>query len=125
MRRRACSTTLSTARRERSRPCRTTTRAPASRPRGAGSRRTVYQLEHPWLLLVLPLPLLVWWLVPPYREETAALRLAFFADIARAAGLTPASGAVLPHTTLVQKLLAPICWTLVVVALARPQYVDP
>jgi len=85
----------------------------------------VYQLDHPWLLLVLPLPLLIWWLVPPYREETASVRLAFFDDIARAAGLTPSSGAVVPRTTVLQKIIAPLSWALVVLALARPQYVDP
>jgi Ca-activated chloride channel family protein len=85
----------------------------------------MYQLEYPWLLLVLPLPLLVWWLVPPYREETASVRLAFFDDIARAAGLTPSSGAIVPRTTLLQKIVAPLSWALVVLALARPQYVDP
>lgn len=85
----------------------------------------MYQLDHPWLLLALPLPLLVWWLVPPYREETASVRLAFFDDIARAAGSTPSSGAVVPRTTMLQKIVAPLSWVLVVLSLARPQYVDP
>jgi len=85
----------------------------------------VYQLEYPWLLLLLPLPLLVWWLLPPYREESASVRLAFFDEVARAAGLTPAPGAVVPRTNLPQKILAPVCWALVILALARPEYVDP
>jgi Ca-activated chloride channel family protein len=53
------------------------------------------------------------------------VRLAFFGEIARAAGLTPSSGAVVPRTTLLQKIVAPLSWLLVVLALARPQYVDP
>lgn len=85
----------------------------------------MYQLEYPWLLALLPLPILIWWLLPPYREETASVRLAFFADVARAAGITPAPGALIPHTNMLQKLLAPLCWLLVVLALARPQFVDP
>jgi len=85
----------------------------------------VYQLEHPWLLAVVVLPVLVWWLAPPYRDEAASVRLPFFADIARAAGLTPSPGAVIPKTNWFQKPLAPICWVLVVLALARPQFVDP
>lgn len=85
----------------------------------------MYQLEHPWLLALLPLPLFVWWLLPPYKEETASVRLAFFDEVARALGIDPAPGAVVPKTNWVQKILAPLCWALVVLALARPQFVDP
>jgi len=85
----------------------------------------MYQLEYPWLLALLPLPLLVWWLLPPYREESAAVRLPFFGEVARAAGLTPEAGAVVPKTNWLQKILAPVCWALVVLALARPQYIEP
>jgi Ca-activated chloride channel family protein len=85
----------------------------------------VYQLEYPWFLLVLPLPLLVWWLTPPFREETASVRLAFFSEVSQAAGITPTAGAVVPRTNWFQKLLAPLCWGLVVLALARPQFVEP
>ncbi len=85
----------------------------------------MYQLEYPWLLAVLPLPLLVWWLMPPSRESTTAVRLPFFADLARVAGLEPGPGSVILRTNWVQKLLAPIVWALLVVALARPQFVEP
>lgn len=85
----------------------------------------MYQLEYPWLLALLPLPLLVWWLLPPYREETASVRLAFFGEVARAAGLAPAPGAVVPKTNWLQKIIAPLCWGLIVLALARPQFVEP
>jgi Ca-activated chloride channel homolog len=85
----------------------------------------VYQLDYPWLLALLPVPLAIWWLLPPYREETASVRLAFFAEVAEAAGITPASGALIPRTNMLQKILAPVAWALVVLALARPQFVDP
>ncbi|MBS0450382.1 MAG: VWA domain-containing protein [Proteobacteria bacterium] len=85
----------------------------------------MYQLEFPWLLALLPLPLLVWWLMPPYREESASVRLPFFGEVASAVGLKPAPGAVVPHTHWLQKLIAPVAWALVVLALARPQFVDP
>ncbi|HEX4987061.1 MAG TPA: VWA domain-containing protein [Burkholderiales bacterium] len=85
----------------------------------------MYQLEYPWLLALLPLPLLVWWLLPPYREETASVRLAFFDEVAHAVGLAPAPGAVILRTNWLQKVMAPLCWALIVVALARPQFVDP
>lgn len=85
----------------------------------------MYQLEYPWLLAVLPLPLLIWWLVPAYREETVAVRIPFFGEVAEAAGVVPTEGSIVPRTNWAQRLLAPICWLLIVLALARPQYVEP
>jgi Ca-activated chloride channel homolog len=85
----------------------------------------VYEFEYRWLLLLLPLPLLVYWLLPAYKEERASVRFAFFADLASAAGLKPAPGAVVPRSNWLQKILAPVCWCLLVVALARPQFVEP
>jgi Ca-activated chloride channel family protein len=85
----------------------------------------VYILEYPWLLAVLPLPLLVWWLLPPYREETSSVRLPHFHGVAEAAGVRPAPGAIVPRTNWLQKIIAPLCWALMVLALARPQFVEP
>ncbi len=85
----------------------------------------MYHLDLPWALLALPLPLLVWWLLPPYREQSASVRLAFFGDVAQATGLAPEPGAVILRTNWLQKVLAPIGWGLIVLALARPQFVEP
>ncbi len=85
----------------------------------------MYTLEYPWLLVLLPLPLAVWWLLPPYREESPSVRLPFFGEIARAAGLQPAPGAVVPRSNWLQRVLAPLAWALLVLALARPQFVEP
>jgi Ca-activated chloride channel family protein len=85
----------------------------------------VYRLEYPWLLALLPLPFLIYWLLPPYREEQDSLRLTFFDYISSHLGLTPEPGAVIPKTNWLQKILAPICWCLILLALARPQFVEP
>lgn len=85
----------------------------------------MYQLDYPWLLAVLPVPLLVWLVLPAYREHSDAIRLPFFTDVARIAGVTPSAGAVILRTNWLQKIVAPLAWGLVVVALARPQYVEP
>lgn len=85
----------------------------------------MYVLEHPWVFVLLPAPLLVWWLLPPYREQTPAVRIPFFEDITRAAGIGPTEGSVVPRANLLQKIIAPICWLLVLTALARPQFVEP
>jgi Ca-activated chloride channel family protein len=85
----------------------------------------VYRLEYPWLLALLPLPFLIYWLLPPYKEEQDSLRLTFFHYISSNLGLTPEPGAVVPKTDWLQKILAPICWCLIILALARPQFVEP
>ena len=85
----------------------------------------MYRLEHPWLLALLPLPLLVYWLLPAYKEEQDSLRLTFFDYITSTLGLKPQPQAVILRTNWLQKLVAPICWALIVVALARPQFIEP
>ena len=85
----------------------------------------MYRLEYPWLLALLPFPLLVYWLLPSYKEEQDSLRLSFFSYISSAIGITPQPGAVIPKTNWLQKILAPICWGMIVLALARPHRVEP
>jgi len=83
------------------------------------------ELGVPWALLALPLPLLVWWLLPPHRERQLSVRVPFFEQVAGAAGLRPERGAVVRRRTWIQRSLAPAFWLLIVAALARPQWVDP
>jgi len=85
----------------------------------------MWQLEHPWLLVLLPLPLLVWWLLPPYGERTRAVRVPFFEDVTKATGQTPARGAVVLRGNWLRRVLAPVCWALAVLALAGPQRLEP
>jgi Ca-activated chloride channel homolog len=85
----------------------------------------VYRLEYPWLLALLPLPLLVYWLLPSYKEEQDSLRLSFFSYISSAMGITPQPDAVVPKSNWLQKILALVCWGLIVLALSRPQRVEP
>ena len=97
---------------------------PSAAPADDGSPITMYQFEYPWLFLLLPLPVLLWWLLPPYREESPSVRLPFFGEVASAAGLQPAAGAVVPRRNRLQRVLAPFVWTLIVTALARPQFLE-
>lgn len=80
--------------------------------------------EYPWIFFFLPLPILVWWLLPVFREEQQAVRIPFFEEAAKAAGLKPSAGAVVPKRTIMQWILAPLVWGLAIAALARPQWVE-
>ncbi|KQV31803.1 hypothetical protein ASC97_19175 [Rhizobium sp. Root1203] len=85
----------------------------------------MYQLDLPWMLLVLPAPLLVWWLMPSHRETSASIRLPFFNQVASAAGIEPSEGSVVPKRSWPQTIVDTLAWCLIVLALARPQYVEP
>ncbi|MEZ5555234.1 VWA domain-containing protein [Haliea sp.] len=76
-----------------------------------------------WAVLALPLPLLLWWGLPPHRERASALRVPFFADIVAASGVEPGTGAVVHRRRRTQAVLLWLIWLLLVVALMRPNWV--
>ena len=78
-------------------------------------------LALPWMLLALPLPLLVLWLAPPRREVVQAVRIPFFE--ATSAGLDKGEGAVVLPRSRLQMAFAWALWALVVLTLARPEWV--
>src|SRR5262245_24231552 len=80
---------------------------------------------YPWLLALLPVPLLVWWLVPAHREPTAGLRVPFLDRLARLTGLTPTAGAIVPRRGWLATICLMAVWVCIVVALARPQWLEP
>jgi Ca-activated chloride channel homolog len=82
-------------------------------------------VAYPWLLLLLPLPLAVWWLWPPYRESRTGLRVPFLDRLARAAGQEPTTGAVVARRGTWPMIGAALVWALLVGALARPQWLEP
>ncbi|WP_231491596.1 VWA domain-containing protein [Microbulbifer sp. HZ11] len=75
----------------------------------------------PWALLLLPLPLLVWWLAPPHRERIAAIRVPFFQRISERLGLIRGSGSVVRKRRYWQWIIGTLVWLLLVAALARPE----
>jgi Ca-activated chloride channel homolog len=80
----------------------------------------------PWMFALLPLPLAVWWLLPPFRARQASVQVPFFERLAAATGQTPQRGAVVLQRRATQMVVAVLIWILIVAALARPQWVsDP
>ncbi len=85
----------------------------------------MYQLDLPWLLIVLPLPAFIWWIFPAHRETSAAVRLPFFRQVTQAAGVNPTEGAVIARRSWLQCIVEWLAWCLIVLALARPQWIEP
>jgi len=86
----------------------------------------MFEFAWPWVFVMLPLPILVWWLLPPYRARQASVQVPFFERLAAATGQTPQQGAVVLRRRAFQMIVATLSWILLVAALARPQWVsDP
>jgi Ca-activated chloride channel family protein len=83
------------------------------------------EFQLPWMVLALPLPLILLWILKPYRSRQEAVRIPFFESVAEAAGEAPSEGAVVLRRSFVQWLLAPLIWGSLVAALARPVWVEP
>ncbi len=86
----------------------------------------MFEFAWPWASLLLPLPILVWWLPPPYRARQTSVQVPFFERLAAATGQRPQRGAVVLQRRIVQIVIAIVVWILLVTSLARPQWVgDP
>jgi len=81
-------------------------------------------LAYPWLLAILPVPLLVWYLAAPYRESQTALQTSFMERLKRLTGRDPLSGAVERPRSRWTILVMAVVWVCLVTALARPQRVE-
>jgi Ca-activated chloride channel homolog len=84
----------------------------------------MWKFDFVWMFALLPLPLLVWGLVPGYRSPAAAVRVPFFHEMADAVGERPAHGGVRLRKNWLQRLLLPLLWALIVTAAAKPVHVE-
>ena len=73
---------------------------------------------------LLPLPLLVYWLSPEFRDRGEALRTPFFGKLVALTGRDPETGAVVLTKSFWQKMNILLIWVLIVTALARPQWAE-
>lgn len=81
-------------------------------------------LSYPWLLLLVFVPLLLNRVLPEYREGQQAIRVPWFERTAQLLKLTPAEGATIVKSNMIQAIVYYLCWILVITALARPQLLE-
>lgn len=75
----------------------------------------------PWAFLALPLPWLVWSLIPAHRETVPAIRFPFFRQVVTQAQVTPAPGSVVMSRSRFQMIVASAIWALLLLAIAQPE----
>lgn len=80
----------------------------------------MFEFNWPWIFLALPLPLLVWHLIPPASEKRqAALNVPFIEDFTTLADVSQGR----QSRRLISTFLLAVSWLLLVTATARPQWV--
>ncbi|WP_310197606.1 hypothetical protein [Ancylobacter sp. 3268] len=82
-------------------------------------------IAYPWLALLLPAPLLVYWLLPAHATRRPAVRVPFFATLARLSGAPARAGAGISRRGPWRRTALLLCWLLVLAALMPPQWVLP
>jgi Ca-activated chloride channel family protein len=82
-------------------------------------------LAYPWLLALLPFPLLVRWLAPAHREPRQGLVVPFLRRLAAESGQQPGAGAVIMRGGWLRTVSLTVAWACAVVAIARPQWIEP
>ncbi|MGE8150354.1 vWA domain-containing protein [Pseudomonas vancouverensis] len=82
----------------------------------------MWQLDYPWLLILLPLPWFAYRYLPDYREARSAMRVPFFGAMSRAVGQAPSHAGI--RSNRWQLLLNVLVWTLLLVAASRPVLVE-
>ncbi len=78
------------------------------------------EFELIWMFAALPLPLLVWWLLPAHRERVEAVRAPFFSTLVELTKREPTKGAVVLSRPWFSWLVLVVAWLGVVTAMARP-----
>jgi Ca-activated chloride channel family protein len=76
------------------------------------------------MFLLLPLPVLIYFLAPAYREPRLAVRVPFMELLRRLSGYQAVGGPAIVQRTAMQKIQLILGWLALLVALARPTWMD-
>lgn len=84
----------------------------------------MFELAHPWALVLLLLPLLMR-LLPAYKESRDSVRVPFFDKLVTLSEQRPETGAMVLQRDRAQQLLVNFMWLCLVLAAAKPQWIGP
>jgi Ca-activated chloride channel family protein len=82
-------------------------------------------LAYPWILLLLLLPIFIYWFSPPHREPRESLVVPFLSRLAIETGREPGLGAIVMHGRWLRTISVTLGWICLIIALARPQIIEP
>ena len=81
------------------------------------------EFVYPLFFILLPLPLLIVWLAPVYKEKKSSVKVPYFARLVDVTGEKPQSGAVLLSRNNFQRLIVAFSWACIVTSLAKPEII--
>lgn len=83
----------------------------------------MFEFAHIWVLVFLPLPFLVYWVLPPLRKKSDAVVVPFLDRVATASGQKIKKGAWISRRSFMQWVFLLLAWICLLLALAKPQLV--
>jgi Ca-activated chloride channel family protein len=84
------------------------------------------ELASPWMLLLLPLPILIYRFLPAYQKRKSSVQVPFFQRLVDLTGEVPSSGVVVLKRLPLPKVWLLLTWILLIIALSKPEMVgDP
>lgn len=81
------------------------------------------EFAYPELFLLLPLPLLIIYFAPAYKERKASVKVPYFARLVDVTGEKPQSGAVLLNRNILQRIIVTFAWLCLVTSMAKPEQI--
>lgn len=80
-----------------------------------------FELAYPWVLFLVPLPLLVYWLLPAMKMRSASLSLPSFDKAVQYTGQKPKRAALVKRRGWFRWIILVLGWILTLAALSSPQ----
>ncbi len=82
-----------------------------------------FEIAHLWVFGLLPLPLLIFWLLPPLRMKSASLSIPNFQKAQEYTGQKPRSSALVRRRNIIVWIGLVLIWILLLATLSSPQLV--
>ena len=82
-----------------------------------------FEIAYPWIFILILLPILIYWLVPPFRIKSASLQVPNLEKTASIAGLTPRNSALVNKKNRLVSFILFIIWVLLLISLSSPRLV--
>lgn len=82
-----------------------------------------FEIAYPWILILILLPLLIYWWAPPFRIKSAALQVPNLDKAASITGLKPRKAALVTKKNRLISLVLFIIWLLLLTSLSSPRLV--
>lgn len=82
-----------------------------------------FEIAYPWVLFLLPLPLLVYWFLPALKMKSASLTLPIYEKAIEYTGQKPKKAALIKRRGWIRWLVLMTSWIMLMLALSSPQLV--